>query len=272
MDWIARAWADTLSQLGRKSGIYLIVASPLLGLLANYILFGWADTVNELNAFIAAFAGFSLTALLLFAWNFLATPYRMERDRANGSASRILETEKTLLLLGEKVAKLEDRRARLDIEFKGMMFGGKLPEEPTIAPFSVFAYLKNIGELSSVATDWHLRFEKEDGTIFEIMPTLMHEVRMNGVILRPQDFLYEKTLQPIPGGGLVAGYVFTKMDRALQESSARVQLRCRQIDGRFVESEWHPIEGNEPTGALPMYQPGMGDPFKWEAKAIDESD
>ncbi|MEL7737907.1 hypothetical protein AAG614_05970 [Citromicrobium bathyomarinum] len=225
--------------------------------------------LEEINPAISAMAGLGCAALLLFFWNLLSAPYRLERDRADAADERISASENAVTGLTERLVILEERKGRLRITPGQIIYGGEVVDHPDAAAFAVFAYLRNIGELPMASIGWGFKFRWKDGNEIIAPPTLGDNITMDHLNINHSDFLYEKSINPIPAGGIIGGYLLSMMSKTTLENLVAFKIFCEQTDERTVESDWTQI-GQGTSG--PAYYPGMGNPFDWQIKGVEKGD
>jgi|GEM_PF-4084783 len=261
MAWIKSAWLDTWRQLGSASGVFLLISGPVIALLALYFLYGRNEAVEELNPFIAGFAGLGVSVFAIFIWNLLSAPYRLEKKRADQADERIKSAELSVDDLSKRLTSVEDRRARLELTIGTFLHSGKLAEKPEIAPVCVFLYVKNVGELPTCAFLWGFDFLGKDGQITSRPHDIVDRCTFDDITVMHDNTIYEKTMNPVPGGGIVAGFIVIMTEREFLKKQSHVRVYCTQTNETRVEGDWMDLTVNLPKKSN-YYLPGMGDPFR----------
>lgn len=253
---ISRAVADTRDQLGRWSGIFLVAAGPLLGLLAHSYLFGREDMMGEVNPIISALAGLCLAVLLLFFWNLLAAPYRIERDRADSADKLNAELLDRIKDYGKPDLRLEVHQTIRSVDYKA---------DPSKGFFGALVTVSNIGGMPSIADNWCLEITGDDGSshtgeLFHVESVTLGE--SNPITYKRADFISSKTAQAIAQGQKVSGLFFAFVPREVLDAKQSYMMRLSATDvlgKRYVfERRLSEGETTQNVGVLPGMNPVLG--------------
>lgn len=105
-----RAWKDTLH--GQIVALFIFMAGGGLSLVFLYIWSGREVALGEIAYVLAAFFGAIGALALLFLWNLVCAPYRMERDAHAATATELEQL---------KLHKQRASRRRLNGEQTGLL-------------------------------------------------------------------------------------------------------------------------------------------------------
>jgi hypothetical protein len=84
MNYLKRAWLDTNRLLGGTATYIAIIALPVIGLAFHFLLDGYAPMSGEAHIWVFyMLAPLGAAFFLLFIWNLIAAPYRIEKERAD---------------------------------------------------------------------------------------------------------------------------------------------------------------------------------------------
>ncbi|THV13716.1 hypothetical protein [Rhizobium rhizophilum] len=121
MIFIRRAFSDTVSHIW---ALILAAFTGCASLVALFLWKGQQSAVEEMPGVVVGLIGTVCGVLLIFAWNVIAAPYRIQKDRADALAEECgaLEKELSSLLASGQVptavlkslSEIQERRDELD--------------------------------------------------------------------------------------------------------------------------------------------------------------
>jgi hypothetical protein len=253
-----KAWADTLDFFG-WSPRQLIW--PIL-FLAGWVVHGqWAPSSEAPGEELMLWATYTLApigafGLLLFQWNFLCAPYRIEKS-------------KNADLLAEN-AKLHARTPAVRMRLEQCLWGGRnIDAAPDQGVVCILLFLANTGDRPIAVARWLMHVEI-DGSIHECMLT-HHSGKItlstvHGPIISygSSEFIYEKMQKPLAQGEYVRGILigYLPIEVISVTTHLVVHLSLEDIYG-VVHKYSHDVH---PEIGEPLYFPGveMGRGFSGE--------
>lgn len=92
MDIIRKAMGDTWK--GQLKAVFSLVAGTIVALLALHLWKGTQVAVEEIPYALTGLAGAIGALVLLFLWNLIAAPYRLQRARADNFESELADLKR----------------------------------------------------------------------------------------------------------------------------------------------------------------------------------
>jgi hypothetical protein len=218
--------------LGLESVAAIVIRALItIAIVAALMLWGSDDAANDEMIFRSVAAGLViLLAPFVYAGNFvrfLPAPARASHEK--------------LTALEGHLAALKSQKANLVIELQQAAYGG-YSNDTADSVFAVFLAVLNKGSLASAAIKWGLRMSI-GGDVYVFPPHYANYVTFatehGDLTWKRKDSILEKTLNPIPVGGMATGYFFALIPMELGLKIApndTFTLFCEQVDGTPIEA------------------------------------
>lgn len=200
---VARAVRDTVSFWGGWQKVVVAVILILTGFTLHYLYASKVAPVKDeaLLFVLYTLAPVGLFTTILFLWNVVAAPFRIEKERR-------ISAEKELSLVCAK----NEPRAIFAIRVVQDVWGGLTPTGERVVLLAL--KISNMGQRASALTDWCVKIIKDDGKEYLGAVTVMQNATFQGVsgtrlTIVPEDMIYTKTQRPISSGQIVDGYILS---------------------------------------------------------------
>ena len=240
-----RAATDTWKQIGSFSGVFLLLAGPVLGLAVQFYYQGSLDVIGDVGPVVAGLAGLGVAVILMLLWNFAAAPYRLVCERAENA-------EKLNSQLAEKLAPRPDFAIKMhQAGTSTHIYPGEKRLQDTGA-FLLYLEVANTGNRKSALKDWRVfTVNKDTGERIKLHPFRLYDnqsvtfgLETGDVEVTNRTFITTRSLSAIADGDFIDGYVLALCDPGIISSAKAVGVLCRDVFGNSYEAEM-PLEGNQ---------------------------
>ena len=263
MEIVGRALTDTRHQLGGISGLIILLVGLLGGLAAQGWLFGRDAMLEQWQPAVSALAAYGVLCALFLLVNLAASPFRIQRDRANRFSAENTLSKEAVGLLQAQLIELRKNDAEISLRLQ-TCFHGDTEHEIFPGRFFVGAIVRvsNAGRTASALDDWSLAVIDEAGAL--TMAELYHlggrtTVGMAGspneIAFDESQFIYKKTSAPLQPGEMRSGYLFGLVPIAICRGTAILRVWCTDVLGNTLVTQ-HQMTFDERSDPL-RYDPDL---------------
>jgi hypothetical protein len=134
----------------------------------------------------------------------------------------------------------------LKVVINGIFWGGVSSRDDNISSIIIMTYIKNLGKMSSIATDWRIVLERgNDRHVFPLTYASnlylgTDELSGRTIRLSEEDAIYNRASSPIPPGGMAQGFACATVPLDMlgeDAAGSRVLLECEDINGNVCTGE-----------------------------------